>query len=245
MPDVSHAPVRENLLLNFGCNLIVPILLLTKAPDWFSGLAPWAVLVVALAFPVGYFFYDLKRRGKKNVISILGMISVVLTGGIGLLKLSPFVFALKETAIPLLFGLFIVGSLKTKRPLVGLFLFNPEVVNVPKLEASLDSEEKRSAFDRLQVEATFILAASFLVSAVLNFVLATSIVTTDPRGGLAAQEAFNSEIGKMTGLSWVVITAATLPITIYALYRLFKGIKRITGLGLEDLMHEDAKAKAK
>ena len=240
MTEPSHAPVRENLFLNLGCNLLLPILLLSKGSDWFPGLSPAVVLIIALAFPIGYFAYDLRARGKKNVISILGMVSVLLTGGIGLLKLSPAVFALKETAIPRLLGLFIVGSLKTKRPLVGLFLFNPEVVNVPKMEAALDTPEKRTAFDRLQIEATWILAASFLVSAVLNFILASWIVTTDPRGGAEAEIAFNAEIGKMTGVSWVVITAATLPLTILAMVRLFKGIKRLTGLGLEELMHESA-----
>ncbi len=249
-PPPASAPIatveplpraREPLLLSLGCNIALPMLLLTKGGRWFSFLPPWAVLVVALAFPVGYFLYDFKKRGKANFFSILGMVSVVLTGGIGLLKLSPAVFAWKETAIPLILGAFTVLSLRFKRPLVAMFLLNPELINVAKLDAAIDTPSRREGFQRLMVQSTWIFAASFIVSAALNFIFATSIVTTDPRGGPAAEIAFNEEIGKMTGLSWIVITLATLPLSIWALFHLFRGLKALTGLSLEELAHEPPK----
>jgi hypothetical protein len=35
--------------------------------------AALGVLCLALAFPVTYFFYDLRRRGRRNIISIIGL----------------------------------------------------------------------------------------------------------------------------------------------------------------------------
>jgi len=230
----------ENPWINMGFNLVIPILLLSKGGDWLGFLPAWGVLMVALAFPIGYFAYDFSTRRKVNGFSIIGFISVLLTGGIGLLKLSPDVFAIKETAVPLIFGLAVVASLKTKRPLVKLMLYNPTVMNTQKIEAALDTPEKRDAFDRLMRTCTWILASSFLVSATLNFFITKWIVRTDPKIDAAA---FNAEIGKQTGITWVVITVATLPLMVVALWQFFKGVKKLSGYSLEEIMH-DPKAEA-
>ena len=41
----------------------------------------------------------------------------------------------------------------------------------------------------------------------------------------------------MNGLSWIVIVIPTTVISGYALYLLISGIKRLTGLGLEEVIH--------
>lgn len=231
MPET--APKRENMWVNLGFNIILPMLLLSKGDKWLSFLPPWGVLVVALAFPIGYFIYDLQSRKKANGFSIIGFISVLLTGGIGLLKLSPMVFAIKETTVPLIFGFAVVASLKTKKPLIKMMLYNPSIMDVDKVDAALDTPEKKSAFDRLMVTCTWIFAASFLVSATLNFFITRVIVTTDPN---IDQAAFNAEIGKQSLITWIVLTIATLPLMVAAMWKLFKGIKELTGYGLEDVM---------
>lgn len=229
---------RENPWLNLGFNIILPILILGKGANWLPFLEPWAVMVFALSFPVGYFIYDLRVRRKANGFSIIGGISVLLTGGIGLLKLSPLVFALKETAIPLIFGLAIVASLKTRNPLIRMLILNPSVMDVDKINQALDTPEKKSAFHRLLVLCTWIVASSFLVSAVLNFIISRMIVQTDPN---IDQALFNAEIAKQTGVTWIVITVATLPLMIVAMWKLFAGIKQLTGYGLEDIVIDGKK----
>ena len=75
---------RENLLLNIGLNIAVPVIILT----WFSDegrLGPVLALVIALAFPLAYGLYDFGVRGGFNFYSAIGFVSVLLTGGIGLL----------------------------------------------------------------------------------------------------------------------------------------------------------------
>ena len=100
---------KENTFLNLGFNLILPILFLNKGKQWFGEyLEPYfdnvavGVLVVAIAFPVAYFIYDYLKRSKYNIFSILGLISVLLTGGIGILEIPTqhFYIIPKEYLIP-------------------------------------------------------------------------------------------------------------------------------------------------
>jgi len=236
---------RENPWYNLIFNIGAPILLLTKGADWLPFLSPQLVLVIALLFPIGYFIYDLNKRKKVNGISILGFISVLLTGGIGLLKLSPMVFAIKETALPLLIGLAVVASLKTKNPMIKMFLYNPSVMDVPKIDAHLDTPEKQQGFKRIIRNCTLIFASSFLVSAAVNFVVTRMIVHTDPRGGAEAEAAFNAEIGTQTWVTWVVMTVLTLPLMVASMWYLFKGIKEVTGLGMDDVLIDAKKPEPK
>jgi len=43
-----------------------------------------------------------------------------------------FMFALKETAIPFVLSIFTIYTLKTPKPLVKLFLYNPAIFDVEK-----------------------------------------------------------------------------------------------------------------
>ena len=230
---------KENTFLNLGFNLILPILLLNKGKQWFgSHLEPYfdnvavGVLLLAIAFPVGYFFYDYIKRSKYNVFSILGLISVLLTGGIGILKIPTEWFAVKEAAIPLLLGFAVLVSLKTPYPLIRTLLYNPELINVNKVHTALVRHDSVSAFDRLLVRCTWMLAASFLLSGILNYFLARWIVVS-PSGS----DAFNSEVSKMMAWSWPVIAIPSMAIMMLTLMQLLKGIKSMTGLELENILH--------
>lgn len=233
---------RENLFLNLGFNLVLPVLLLNKGADWLPSLDPALIMVIALAFPVGYFIYDYAKRRKRNMLSILGATGVLLTGGISLMKLNPMVFAIKETVMPLLIGVFVVLSTKTKNPLIHALLYNPEIFDVDKIETRLDTPDKESAMDQLMLKCTWIIAASFLVSAALNFFITRMIVTTPPT---IDQAAYNAEVGTQYWVSMVVISLCTLPITFYAMVLLFKGIEKLTGLKMEEVVHAEQKKEVK
>jgi hypothetical protein len=239
-PSADKPPVKkENTFLNLGFNLILPILLLNKGKQWLGPhLEPYfenvavGVLLIAIVFPVGYFIYDYIKRSKYNIFSILGLISVLLTGGIGILEIPTEWFAVKEAAIPLLLGLAVLISLKTPYPLIRTLLYNPEIIDVDKVHTALVEHKSESAFEQLLVRCTWLLAASFLLSAVLNYFLARWIVVS-PSGS----DAFNSEVGKMMAWSWPVIAIPSMAIMMVALMMLLKGIKRMTGLDLDNVLH--------
>ncbi|HEX9781219.1 MAG TPA: VC0807 family protein [Opitutaceae bacterium] len=230
--DSRPAPKQENLLLNLACNIALPAMILSRLSSE-ERLGPVGALVVGLAFPVGYGIYDLVVRRKWNIFSIVGVISVTLTGGLGLMKADGIWFALKEVAVPAMFAVAVLVTLPTRKPLVRALLFNESVIDVPKAEAALEAHGTRTQFNALLRSSTWILAGSFVLSAVLNFVLARLILKSP-----AGTPEFTAELGRMTWLSWPVIVLPSMAIMVFILWRLFSGIHRLTGMGMEDLMHK-------
>ena len=226
---------KENPLASLVCNIVLPAVILYKfsTPD---RLGPVNSLIAALSLPLGYSIYDFVRRRKASGIAILGFVSVLLTGGFGLMQLDGIWFAVKEAAVPTLIGIAVVGSLKTRYPLVRTLLYNDKVIDVPRVDNELTIRGNHAQFDRLLVITTWILAASFLVSAVLNFGLAVVLLKSP-----AGSEAFNQELAKMTMLSYPVIVVPSMIVTLLALWRLLSGIKKLTGLNLESIFKPEAK----
>lgn len=235
---------KENLFLNIGFNILLPIFILSKGKKLFGKyLEPYfdnvaiAILIVALLFPIGYFIYDYFKRSKYNLFSVIGLISILLTGGIGILEIPTKWLAVKEAAVPLFLGIAVIVSLKTPWPLIRTMLYNPEIIHVDKVQQALQAHDKESAFDKLLVKCTWLLAGSFLLSSFLNYVLARRIVVS-PSG----TDAFNAEFSKMMAWSWPVIVIPSLAITTTILWILLSGIQKMTGLKLESILAiEDSK----
>ncbi len=220
----------ENLLVNLLFNIVVPTLILTKlsGPDHLG--TTWAI-VVALVFPIGYGLRDALRSRRVNLFSVLGIFSVFLTGGISLLGLDPRYLAIKEAAIPAIFGLAVLVSIKTPYPLVKTFIYNDTILDTATIARALEERDRRQEFERRLRMASWLVAGSFFLSATLNYLLAIIIVNADP-----GTVAYNEQLGKMTALSFPVIA---LPATIFmmgAMFYLFRGITSLTGLQLEDII---------
>ena len=234
MSDPASVPAAErpeNPWISLLVNIAIPALVLMKL----SGedlLGPVYGLVVALVFPLAYGVADLFRRHKVNFISVLGVVSILLTGGIGLLQLDPKWIAVKEATVPLVIGLAVVISLKTPYPIVRTMLYNDKIIDIPTVEAHLAQYGTARAFERTLVNASWLLAASFFVSAVLNFILARVIVKS-PAGSVA----FNEELGRMTALSYPVIVLPSMAVMFVAMWYLFRSIRRLTHMKLEDIFH--------
>ncbi len=230
----EHTPVKEakqeNFFLNLLLNLIIPTVILTKFSTE-QHLGPTLGVVVALMFPIAYGIADFFRAKKVNFFSALGVISVLLTGGISLLELDPKYIAIKEAAIPALFGIATLVSLRTRYPLVRTFLFNDKLMQIDKVNTILQEKNNTRAFDKTLINASFMIAASFGLSSVLNFILAKWVVTAQP-----GTEEFAAQLGKMTALSYPVIALPTMAVFLFALFYLFRRITKLTGLTLEEIM---------
>ncbi len=219
----------ENPYLNILCNLVLPSLLLLKGESWFQ-FSPLKALILALLFPLSYGVFDLIRRKSWNFLSILGLISILLTGGIGLLTLPTGWVAIKEAAIPLIIAFIVLGSLKTRYPLVKTFLFNEQFIAVHEIEAKLTSLESKKELESLLRRSTIALAFSFFVSAVLNFILAKWIVTSE-----AGTQAFTEELGKMTLWSYPVILLPSMIMLVGIFWWLLKHLSKLSGMPIESL----------
>jgi hypothetical protein len=251
----QQTPVKkESMLANLLLNIVIPTLILMKGSEspWllaqFQGLDAqmgWALgafyqeqgirlaIVVALSFPILYGIHDFKRARKINVFSALGVFSILLTGGISLLELDPQYIAIKEAAIPGILGLVTVISLKTRFPLVKTFLYNDKILRVDRIAQALEEHKNQSEFDQSLKVASWLVAASFFLSSFLNYALAKWIIVSP-----AGTAAFNEELGKMTALSFPVISIPATIVMMAALFYLFRSIKKLTGLSLEDVIVE-------
>jgi hypothetical protein len=232
---MSSAPKRENLLLNLACNIAIPTIVLVQLSKdkW---LGPQWGMIVALLFPLGYGIYDLVERKKANIFSIVGVLSVLLTGTLNQIGADGIWFAVKEAAVPTLFGIAMLVSMRTKRPIVRELLWNDQVIDTARVDAVLAEKGRREDLDRLLSRANLGLAFSFLLSAVLNFGLARYLLRSP-----AKTVEFNAELGRMHVLSWPVIVVPSMIVTMIVFWQLMNGLTRITGLPFDDIFRGGAK----
>lgn len=137
---------KTNPLLELLINIVIPSVILMK----FSGeqdLGALPALLLALAFPLGWGAFDLARRRKVNLFAALGLVSILLTGGIGLLQLDTQWLAVKEAAVPGLIGLAVLVSTRTRYSLIQTLLYNPALIDVARVRERLEARGAAQIFE--------------------------------------------------------------------------------------------------
>jgi hypothetical protein len=223
-------PAQRNPLLEIVVTIIVPAIVLMQL----SGperLGTSGALVLALAFPVGWGLWEGLTHRKMSWLALLGVISTLLTGGIGLLEVDPFWLAVKEAAVPGLIGLAVLGSNWTRWPLIRILVFNPSLFDVERIHQALEQRRNTVPFELRLRTGTMLLAGTFFFSSLMNFVLARWIVTSP--GGT---EAFNQELGRLTLLSYPFIAIPSMVMMMGLMWWLARSAKQLTGLDLGDML---------
>jgi hypothetical protein len=235
---MSKTPSKEeNPLISIMLNVAIPVVILTcLSKDKYLG--PVWGLAAALILPVGYGIHTLIKERRADFVAIIGIISVLLTGVFGILKLPPQWIAIKEAAIPLVIGLAVVISLKTPFPLIKKILLNEKLFNLPRLHEKLREQNNETKFEKRLVGLTWGLASSMFLSSALNYTLAKIILKSEP-----GTEAFTAEIGKMTGLSYIVVMLPSMAVMMIVLVALIKTLTHLTGLKMDELLAESLQEK--
>lgn len=230
---------EENPMISIMLNVVIPVVILTYlSKDKYLG--PVWGLVVALILPVAYGTHTLIKEKRADFVSIIGIISVLLTGVFGILELPRIWMAIKEASIPLIIGLAIVISLKTPYPLIKKILMSEKIFNVDLLHEKLREQGNETVFEKRLVGLTWGLASSMFLSAALNYGLAMVILKSAP-----GTEAYAAEIGKMMGLSYIVVMIPSMTVMILVLIALIKTLTHLTGLKMDDLLAEHLKEEEK
>ena len=233
-PKTKQPSQLHSLLLN----VVIPVIILTVFSKE-KYLGPLWGMVVALLFPISYGLHTLIKERRTDFISILGIVSVLLTGVFSLMKLPPEWIACKEAAIPLIIGIVVVVSLKTPWPLIKKLMMSKTLFDVDLIHEKLRENNNEAKFEKRLVGLTWGLASSFFLSAVLNYALAKIVLKSEP-----GTEAFAAEVGRMTGLSYIVVMLPSLAVMICVLIALIKTLTGLTGMKMDDMLSAEMRAKA-
>ena len=109
-------------------------------------------------------------------------------------------------------------------------------MNTEKIKLKLEEQGHTAEFDVRLLKATYLLGATFVVSSILNYLLAKWIVTS-PSGSAA----FNEELGQMTLLSYPVIVIPSMVMMVGIFYYLWRTINGMIGLSLDEIIHQHEK----
>ncbi|PIK15360.1 VC0807 family protein [Halobacteriovorax sp. JY17] len=221
---------QENSFLNIALNVIIPSVILTKfSSDQHLGQV--YSLILALSFPIGYGAYDYFKQRKINFFSALGLFSVIMTGGIGLFNLNRDWMVAKETGIPLLMGIAVIISQFTTKPLVKTFL--GQMIDIDLIDKSFKDHGHVGLFEKNLKVASLCLGGTFFISALLNYILAIKILVGEP-----GTVEFNESLGKMTALSFPVISVPMVIMVGLIIGYLVMTIKKNTDLEIESILRQ-------
>ena len=223
----SHAP---RPFIDLLVSILIPTVVLMKFSNE-NSLGASGALIIALAFPLIWGLFEFFKYKKFNFITLLGLISTLLTGGIGLLALNTQWLAIKEAAIPGLIGIAVLLSTYSRYPLIRTLLYNPAVIDIEKITQKLVENNNTKAFEARLLNATYLLGGTFFFSSGMNYALAKWIVVS-PTGSVA----FNEELGQLTLLSYPVIAIPSMLMMMMIFYYLWRTISSLTGLALDDVL---------
>ena len=139
--------------------------------------------------------------------------------------------AIKEAAIPGLIGIAVLASTWTRYPLIRTLLFSPNIINVAKVQQKLEKSRTSDLFEIRMQKATYLLSGTFFFSSLVNYMLASWIVTS-PTGSAA----FNEELGRLTLLSFPMFALPATLMMMAILYYIWRTVHDMTSLSMEELL---------
>lgn len=209
-------------MANVLINVLIPITILVALSDE-DRLGPIPALLLAVGIPVVFGIYTLQRSHRVNVSTVVGIISVLLTGLIGVLRLDTQFFAIKEAAVPIAFAILIIVSDRTRFPIVRL-LAN-QVVMRDRVDSALDARGTHHQFRRHLTHTGRFWAGIMMLSGIVKFFLATWIVTS-PSGTIE----FNRDLARLHAVQVPTSTTLTMILMLALLAFLVRGTEQATGL---------------
>lgn len=223
-------------MISLVINILIPtVIMMRYAGD--DKLGAVNALLIALAFPFLYGVWEMAKTRKVGWVPVLGLISIAISGGIGLLKLPASWIAVKEAMIPAILALAILVSAWIGKPLARVFL--DAIIDKDRIYPILEEQGKMDDYDRRTSVATWMLAGTFFLSAVLNFILARIVVTAD--GG---SQQYTEQIGRMTALSFPVITIPVFIALTASIFYIMSTLSKLTGLEMDEVLKDQRKQKS-
>ncbi len=242
------APPQDNPFANIIINVLAPVLVLSylsKDGDKLWHVGPMWAMFIALALPIGYGLWHYVKYRQMNIFSLVGLLSVLLTGAITIYlwsggqsvrKNAALLFGIKEAVQPLILGSLFLITHKMGKPLFNLFLYNDNIFDLPRIEGAVKERDNQTNYQALLWKSTILFFGSFLISSVMNLALAFHFLgDLDPMSA-DWKQLYNKDVAKITGWGFVVIGVPLLVVSGFILWYLIAGLKRLTGLETETIM---------
>ena len=213
--------VIENSFFSVILNVILPSFVIFFFSESHL-LGPTYSFLLALVFPLTYGIIYLLLKNKWNLFSLIGLVSVLLTGGFGLFELEAGWLIAKETAIPLIIGIVILISQRTKNPVMKFML--SQVIDLDQVAIGYRKNKKTKLLSKHINYANIFFAITFFVGALLNFILATIILQSSP-----GTSEYAREVGTLAALAFpaIVLPVMILIFGIFTMMAIF--IEKSTG----------------
>ena len=248
----------QSSLLGIFINILLPVLILDycsagpanplERPEGenFWHIGPVWALVIALSLPLVYGIRSLVVSRKFDLMSVVGMAGVLLTGVISLFVIgpegrihsaTPWLFAGKEALIPLILAAAVVVSRSAGTPLLNMFIYTPELFDVRRIEQTVAANGEERAYQKLLANSSWILAGTLVASSIGNFFLSLSFMSSVIQQPEAEQQvAYNAAIGSITWWGFLIIGIPILAALVFIMTRLIKRLGRLTGLSRDELL---------
>ena len=237
-------------LLNVLLSVLAPVLVLdhcsVSGPElWQLGTTP--AMCLALALPLGFGVWTFIQSRKVEPLTLFGLLGTILTGVVTIYANTggseairpdtPWWYAAKEAAIPLLLCGAVMVTARRQDSLLRVLLYSDSLFDIATIEKAVAEKNVRQAYDTLLWRASLFLGLSLVVSAVGNFILSLCFllpVLDQP----AAQQAleYNYAVGRMTWWGYLVIGVPLLVTLVAVLRHLISRLEVLTGLEKERLM---------
>ena len=248
----SPASKPQNPIWMLLFNIVLPVIILNQGrkivPSRLGEWGPTLALLVAISLPFFYGLFDFIKQKKVNWISLIGLLNISVTGSFALLKLHGHWFWIKEAFFPTIIGVAIFFGNRLGRPFLYSLFWNAQVFQTGKIEAAIAGQTSPNQPGNLELKKLFIRATdlfslSFFISASANFFLAMHVfLPINPLLSTSQQDAIlNAQIARMTWEGYLIIAFPMMFFTGGVLWYLIRGLRRITGLELHEILRAEVR----
>ncbi|MGI8690608.1 MAG: VC0807 family protein [Thermomicrobiales bacterium] len=173
----SGRSMLRSLLPNLVINGVLPVVLYQLLKR--NGVATVPALVAGSIFPLGYTLWSWVRTRHLNFIAGISLFFIVLSAAASLISGSTRFTLLKESFFTGLFGLVLLGSLLTARPLMFYMARSFSTGGDPERQRQWDDRWQYPGFQHAMRVMTVIWGVMFVADALIRvglvFVLSTSV----------------------------------------------------------------------
>ena len=233
---------RSHPILSIVCSVLLPVLVLKYCSavgnGWYD-LGPTVALVVALCMPIGYGLWCIWGRRGGGAITLLGIITTLLTGlvtiyaqagaGEALRPSTPWVYAFKEGALPLIIAMVILWGGTGKSSLLRTLFYTDAAFHTRETEARIATLHREAEYHALLSLMKCLLAGMYLASAVLSFFIALHFQLPILKLPPAQQaEAYNYAVGSITFWTWLIISIPAILLVLALCFYLPRKLRKLT-----------------